>query len=200
MLSTKLAVSIATFALAVPTVFAQTTTTNPPANQPTVHQRIENQQNRIGNGVENGSLTAGEASRLERREANLHKEVKQMRSDGRLTPRERRTITRQQNQLSRNIYRQKHDAQVQPAATNEVNARQREQQQRIGQGIKSGSLTAGEAANLEHKEAGIHREVRSMRRANGGTLTPGEKAVVNNQQNHVSNQIYRKKHNGRVQK
>jgi hypothetical protein len=36
-----------------------------------------------------------------------------------------------------------------------------------------------------------------MRAANGGTLTPGEKAKVNRQQNRVSNQIYNKKHNAR---
>jgi len=35
--------------------------------------------------------------------------------------------------------------------------------------------------------------------ANGGKLTAQEKAQVNRQQNHVSNQIYNKKHNGRRQ-
>jgi hypothetical protein len=60
-------------------------------------------------------------------------------------------------------------------------------------------LTAGEAANLEHKEAGINREVRNDRAANGGHLTAQERAQVNRQQNRVSNQIYNKKHNGRRQ-
>ncbi len=185
----KLAVVIASFALASTATFAQNT----------IEQRKDNQQQRIGNGVENGSLTAGEAARIERQEAGLNKEVNAMKQEngGKLTPQDRRVVNRQQNQLSREIYRQKHDAQHQPPANNEVNARQKAQQERIGQGIKSGSLTAGEAANLERKEAGINREVKTMRAANGGTLTPGEKAAVNRQQNRMSKQIYNKKHNGR---
>lgn len=195
---TKLAVVIGAFALTIPVaVVAQST--NTPAEQK-IEQRMDNQQQRIGNGVQNGSLTAGEAARIERREAGLNREVNAMQSDGKLTPRERRVINRQQNALSRNIYNQKHDAQVQPRAFGEVNSRQKLQQERIGQGIKNGSLTAAEAANLEHKEARIHREVRTMRNANGGTLTPGEKTAVNRQQNRVSKQIYNKKHNGRVQR
>ncbi len=193
----KLAVVIASFALAVPAAFAQST--NTPAEQK-IEQRMDNQQQRIGNGVENGSLTAGEAARIEKREANLNREVNAMEKDGNLTPKEVRTVTRQQNRLSRNIYVQKHDAQVQPPAIGEVNKRQKLQQERIGQGIKNGSLTAGEAAHLEHNEARIYREVRGMRAANGGTLTAGEKARVNQQQNTMSRRIYTKKHNGRVQR
>lgn len=193
----KLAVVIASFALAVPAVFGQTADT--PAEQK-IEQRMDNQQQRIGNGVENGSLTAGEAARIEKREANLNREVNAMEKDGTLTPKEVRTVTRQQNRLSRNIYVQKHDGQVQPPANNEVNARQKMQQERIGQGIKNGSLTAGEAAHLEHNEARINREVRGMRAANGGTLTAGEKVRVNKQQNAMSRHIYSKKHNGRGQR
>ena len=53
--------------------------------------------------------------------------------------------------------------------------------------------------NLEHQEARLNRETRRMRAANGGTLTPAEKAKVTRQQNHLSREIYRKKHNARVQ-
>ncbi|HLK53681.1 MAG TPA: hypothetical protein VKU42_09500, partial [Candidatus Angelobacter sp.] len=88
----------------------------------------------------------------------------------------------------------------QPKATNEVNARDREQQQRIGQGIKSGSLTAGEAANLENKEAKLNKEEHNDRAANGGKLTAAEKNKINHQQNKVSKQIYKDKHNARRQK
>jgi hypothetical protein len=41
--------------------------------------------------------------------------------------------------------------------------------------------------------------VRNDRAANGGKLTPQEKAKVNRQQNRESRQIYRDKHNGRRQ-
>src|SRR5579859_7873102 len=81
----------------------------------------------------------------------------------------------------------------------EIKARQENQQDRIAQGVKSGQLTAGETANLEHKEAGLNREIRHDRKQNGGNLTNKEKRQVNRQQNRISRQIYNKKHNARHQ-
>jgi len=77
-----------------------------------------------------------------------------------------------------------------------IHARKENQQDRIAQGVKSGSLTAGETANLEHKEARLNREIRHDRAVNGGNLTNNEKAQVNRQQNRLSRNIYRDKHNG----
>jgi hypothetical protein len=84
-------------------------------------------------------------------------------------------------------------------AQNEVNQRERNQQERIGQGVESGSLTAGETAHLEKQEAGINHEVRQDRKANGGTLTAQERRQVNRQQNRESKRIYKDKHNGKTQ-
>ena len=81
----------------------------------------------------------------------------------------------------------------------EIQKRKENQQDRIAQGVKSGELTAGETANLERKEAGVNREIRHDRAKNGGTLTPKERRQINRQQNHLSRQIYRDKHNARKQ-
>ncbi|HTN50784.1 MAG TPA: hypothetical protein VML50_00150 [Anaeromyxobacter sp.] len=81
-----------------------------------------------------------------------------------------------------------------PALAAEVDRREERQQQRIGQGVESGQLTAHETAKLERKEAAIHREVKADRAANGGKLTAAEKKQVNHQQNQVSHDIYRQKH------
>jgi hypothetical protein len=80
-----------------------------------VQQRKENQQQRIANGVENGSLTPQETARLEHKEANVNKEIRADRkaNGGNLTHNEKRQINRQQNHLSKKIYRQKHDGQHQ---------------------------------------------------------------------------------------
>jgi len=176
--------------------------TSDPAKKPlTIDQRKDNQQQRIGEGVENGSLTAGEASKLEHKEAALNREEKKMKSDGSLSPAERAKLQRQQNHLSQGIYRQKHDAQVQNLnPKSEVGKRDRAQQQRIGEGIENGSLTAREAGRLEGQEARLNREQRNMRAANGGTLTPGEKAKVNKQQNRESKRIYHQKHDAQTRK
>jgi DNA-binding transcriptional ArsR family regulator len=72
-----------------------------------------------------------------------------MREDngGHLTPAERAKVDRQQDRISRGIYQQKHDAQTQGTQPKtEIGERKENQQDRIGQGIQSGELTAGEIA------------------------------------------------------
>lgn len=80
------------------------------------------------------------------------------------------------------------------AQKSEVGRRAGNQQDRIAQGVKNGTLTAGQTARLETKEAAVNHEVRADRKANGGKLTGAEKAQVNRQQNHLSRQIYKDKH------
>jgi len=83
------------------------------------------------------------------------------------------------------------------ASAAEVDNREARQQARIGQGIQSGSLNPQEAAHLEHREARVQNEIQRDRAANGGHLTPQERERINRQQNHISHDIYRKKHNAR---
>lgn len=81
----------------------------------------------------------------------------------------------------------------------EVNRRETRQQKRIGVGVTNGSLTAKETKNLEKKEVAVHREIREERKENGGKLTPADKKEINRQQNKLSREIYRKKHNDKQQ-
>jgi hypothetical protein len=168
---------------------------------PTIKQRKENQQDRIANGIQSGQLTAGEASKLETKEAAVNGEIKADRAanDGKLTPAEKAKINRQQNHLSKQIYDDKHNANTAHYGNNEVDQRRKNQQERIAQGVKSGQLTAGETAKLENQEKGINQQVKTDRAANGGKLTPGEKAQINKEQNQESKKIYNKKHNARTQ-
>lgn len=76
-----------------------------------------------------------------------------------------------------------------------IQQRKENQQARIAEGVEKGTLSPKETANLEHKEAGLNKEIRHDRKENGGNLTNKEKAQVNRQQNRLSRQIYRKKHN-----
>ncbi|MFI5167769.1 MAG: hypothetical protein ACHQQS_14215 [Thermoanaerobaculales bacterium] len=84
------------------------------------------------------------------------------------------------------------------AQAGEIQWRRCRQQQRIAQGVASGQLTARETARLEGQEARLNGEIRAMRVANGGWLTPGERALINRQQNVLSRRIYREKHDGDV--
>jgi hypothetical protein len=77
---------------------------------------------------------------------------------------------------------------------NEVNNREENQQQRIGNGIKSGKLNSQQAANLEKREASVqNREQKDMAEHNGH-LTKAEQKGINRQQNRISKSIYKDKH------
>jgi hypothetical protein len=168
---------------------------------PSVAQRKENQQDRIGNGVQSGQLTAGETSKLETKEAAINGETRADRAanGGKLTAAEKAKINGQQNHLSNQIYKDKHNANTAQYGNNKVGQRRENQQDRVAQGIKSGQLTAGETAKVENQQKGINQQVAADRKANGGKLTTGEKAQVNHEQNQASRNIYRKKHNGATQ-
>ncbi len=58
-----------------------------------------------------------------------------------------------------------------------VNGREANQQQRIGNGLQNGQMTAGEARNAENRQANINQQVRTERQANGGTLNQQETAT-----------------------
>ncbi len=80
-----------------------------------------------------------------------------------------------------------------------VQQRKENQQDRIANGIQSGQLTAGETKNLETKEAGVNKEEAGMRASDNGKLTSADRTKLQNQQNHLSNQIYTDKHNAATQ-
>jgi Spy/CpxP family protein refolding chaperone len=103
----------ATLALVPAAIFAQATATTP-ATPPTINERKVDQQDRIGQGVKSGELTAGETSHLEHQEAGINKEESGMRAqdNGHLTTQDRKTLTAQQNKESKRIYRDKHNTHI----------------------------------------------------------------------------------------
>ena len=75
-----------------------------------------------------------------------------------------------------------------------INQRREHQQQRIGQGIRSGRLNARQGARLERREASIGRQERHMRAADRGRLTRADRVRLNHRLNRTSRAIYRAKH------
>jgi hypothetical protein len=75
-----------------------------------INQRQRWQQDRIAQGIRNGSLNPAEAAQLERQESAFDRlEARDRRSGGGLSWREREQLFRDQNRLSREIYRDEHD-------------------------------------------------------------------------------------------
>jgi hypothetical protein len=73
-----------------------------------------------------------------------------------------------------------------------VNKRQRHQQKRIVQGIRSGELTRGEVLRLEKEQARIRREERRFKA--DGVLTKRERIKLHRDLDRASRHIYKEKH------
>jgi len=74
-----------------------------------------------------------------------------------------------------------------------VDARQHRQQERIGQGLRTGQLTTHEAIQLERREARLRRQERWMHHT-GHHLSWRERARLQREENRLSYGIYRQKH------
>jgi hypothetical protein len=77
---------------------------------------------------------------------------------------------------------------------NEVNHREQNQQDRIANGVKNGTMTPGQAARVENREAHIENQEKADMAAHNGHLTKGEQKQLNKEQNRTSKQIYKDKH------
>jgi hypothetical protein len=83
-----------------------------------------------------------------------------------------------------------------PTLARDIARRKVRQAARIDAGAATGRLSSQEASRLEHREAGLSKEESAMREANGGRLSMGERRVLTHQQNRLSRQIWRQKHDG----
>lgn len=91
-------------ALALPAL-AQT------ASTPRIDQRQANQQQRIDQGVQSGTLTQQEAARLQQGQQHVQNMENKAAADGKVTAKERARIEHAQDVQSKRVYRQKHDRQ-----------------------------------------------------------------------------------------
>ncbi|MBX7219247.1 MAG: hypothetical protein K1Y36_04820 [Blastocatellia bacterium] len=80
--------------------------------------------------------------------------------------------------------------------TPKVDKRQKNQQQRINQGVQNGELTKREARHLEKHEAKL--QAKETKAKSDGVVTPEERARLQKAENRNSRKIYRRKHNNNV--
>jgi CRISPR/Cas system-associated endoribonuclease Cas2 len=171
-------------------------------DDPGIEQRMQNQQQRIQQGINSGQLTPREAGRLEAEEAKIKQDELRMKADGNLTPRERQRLNRELDKASGDIYREKHDAQrvnvgqgtgqAGNVSDPGIERRMQNQQRRIQQGINSGQLTPREAGRLQAQEAKIKQD--ELRMKSDGKLTADERNKLNRELDRQSNRIHKQKH------
>lgn len=185
-----------------------------------ISPRFTQQQNRIEQGTNSGSLTKKETRRLENKEARIQGQYAKDKLDGGgLTQKEADRYDRRMDKQSDRIRHQKHDGQSRfdaprgstpggstptpkdPAPPKvgpkkngpSIGERFGNQADRIGQGVKSGELTHREAKNLKQAEARL--ALATIKQAlDGGGLTAGEKAKLDARQDNLSNRIFIQKH------
>src|ERR1700688_2172883 len=71
----------------------------------------------------------------------------------------------------------------------QVNHRLANQNKRIHQDVRNGTLTKGQAAALHKDDHQVRQEERDMASQHGGHITGSEQKVLNSQENGISNQI-----------
>jgi hypothetical protein len=167
-------------------------------NTGTEVQRDVNQQQRIEQGLQSGSLTTREAARLEKEESQVNRMQSRALKDGTLSDAEKARIQRAQNRVSRDIEKDKHNAQTgnpNSASSKRMQAdvqRNINQQQRIEQGVQSGQLTNREAGKLERGQAGVDR--REARAGADGHVGRAEQRGIQTAESRQSNHVFGEKH------
>ncbi len=76
-----------------------------------------------------------------------------------------------------------------------VDQREERQQGRIARGLHNGSLTSGEAQQLETQERALRSQERQEVRANGGSLTKQQTRQLKHEEDTLSHEIHHDTHN-----
>lgn len=81
---------------------------------------------------------------------------------------------------------------------NEINRREQNQQDRIANGVKSGQLTPAETQRLERGEQRLENNEKKDMAKDDGHLTKQDQRKLNREANHMSQRIYKDKHNAKT--
>jgi len=160
-------------------------------------QRDVNQEKRIEQGLQDGKITTREAAILERDESKVDRLQAQSLKDGKLSPQERARLNAAQSKASRDINTAEHNGvNGNPLSASSQRAqadvqRNINQETRIEQGVKNGSLTNHEVAKLERGQAKVDK--REYVAARDGHIGAKEQAKVQRAENRQSKRIHHEK-------
>jgi hypothetical protein len=168
----------------------------------TTTQRDVNQRQRIEDGLQSGSITTRENSELQRDEAHVdHLQARDMKN-GSLSPTEKAQLSAAQDKTSRDIHQAKaNGVHGNPLSASSLRAqadtqRNVNQQTRIADGVKDGSLTHHEAAGLERGQS--HVDAKQARAGANGRVSAGEQRRIARADNRQSARIQRQRHDAQV--
>jgi hypothetical protein len=176
-----------------------------------INAQQTDQQYRIYNGIRSGSLTLGEAARLESGQARIDDYEQRARADGRLSSFERQRLDSMLDRQSSAIQQEKHDGRQmyngncnaygwnhgQPSSWSHpmgIEGRDNSNQQRIYNGVQNGSLTQREFGKLAGQQAEI--DYYQARARSDGRVSAYERSRIDSMQDRQSGQISAQRHDG----
>ncbi|HKY89981.1 MAG TPA: hypothetical protein VJM11_03040 [Nevskiaceae bacterium] len=165
-----------------------------------LQQRDVQQEQRIANGLRNETLTAREAGQLQRSASHIDYLQSRALADGRISNQEANRIDHAQDVQGRMITQQMHDRQYGNAYSQQSRImltdarRDVEQEQRILDGQRDGSLTAREASRLEYGQAATSWHA-AQAQATGG-VNPWEQQWLRRDDAYNSAAIRDQRHDG----
>ena len=154
---------------------------------------------RIDAGVANRSLTATEAANLRSEFAGIARLEERYRASNGLSRAERADLDKRFDLLSRRITYDRNDTQARGGGTGEMNINQRQADldARIDAGVRNGSLTAREAAELRAEFQAIARQEADYRRSGRG-LTNAERVDLDRRFDSLSARVRTERNDNQV--
>jgi len=151
------------------------------------------QLEQIQRGVQNGTISQQEATKLLEQQAKIAESVKAAQADGFMSASERADIQRQQMVASFGVSQASNSLELGHLLSrdSELSQRQAEQIGSIAQGVRSGSLTGGEASSLLSGQANIARSLANAQA--DGRVSLGELVNTYFQQESAGQNIQREK-------
>ena len=160
-------------------------------------QRDVNQQNRIEQGLQNGTITTREGAELERQQAAIDRLQQRELRDGTLSGADQARLRAAQDAESRQIYRANHNGvngnPLSASSQREQAEVQRNiaQESRIQHGVADGGLNNHEVSRLEGGEARADRA--EYRAGRNGRVSSREEARVDRRDDRVSTNIHQQR-------
>jgi hypothetical protein len=160
-------------------------------------QRDVNQQQRIEQGLQNGTLTTREGAELERQQAAIDRLQQKALRDGTLSGADQARLRAAQNAESRQIYRANHNGVNGNPMSGSSQREQQEVQRNINQenriqaGVANGGLNNREVSRLEGGESRVDRN--EYRAGENGRVNAREEARVNRRDDRVSGNIHQQR-------
>ena len=159
-----------------------------------IYSRISQMDQRIDQGMRNGVLTRDEGRMLRMELNKVRDDAARMKRDGILTQREKDRLNAELDRLKKDIYREVRDDdrnRGRQVDISDINQRISQMDQRIDQGMRSGTLTRDEGRMLRMELNKVRDDAARMKR--DGILTQREKDRLNAELDRLQRDIYREK-------